>query len=1397
MESNNRPNSRYHGTPNYSHPANALIESGQSNEKPEKTAHHQASSNKQQRQSYSSQSFNQTSFQNQSNRYHQASASNQPNKAQTANPRYQNKKSDLSQTGEQRAQTEPKKSLKQLSHNVPEIESKLQPLGSRKLPTQTNQIVNQTQTEKKTETDSKTTNTEYQEPKQNVWNRNQNESNQDPQSKQAQNKQEQKNKYQQRSNQSYRNARRRYEDDYEEDYDEDYDDYTEEDEEQYSQTNSNRTASNSAYPRRPNSSHYPQSYKRGTNRRSNDYYEIESKNYYPSYPNRYYSYNYPKEYSNYNYRGGNSRNSGYTTNNKVFYNSNTKNAGAKEPKEPQNRSRDQTSMTKQSEPTDGEMYDEWETASDSSIRHHIKKIDEPKIPVVKDVQKPKNQPHNKQSNSKKSSNQKDFKSRKTSSNTNPNDPRYTAKYWSDNSKNEKSNENKSQENRTKNSAQTKNANNQGRVNLQVYRVDKIVADDPEAIKEALKNQTIKEKSVTKTNPLSGIDLNNRAGVVIVDYIPESGEIAIEENSAEDEDKDDDDGFQKVKTKRDKKAEKLKAQAEAAAAAAAKLASVNSTKRKEAKSSKKTAPKAEPKVKVNKNGIMNNIQTWKNDMAKPGAKAATQLVKPASVIAEPRTKSLPDDLKKTTTNVWETNANRIEQNSVKEEKCAVVETKPVEKDVKSFESLAKPKEETSKEINLLKQDTQPSQKNVCTVKPTKQVAQPVANEQKPNVNVSVNSSGSGVVSPSSNQQISENQSMNKYYDKIMINQATSSAAVAASAAAAAAAVVAVTVTSIQQQQIPSGEQSEQTVAIKQSSSSSSIKNQSNSNMSAQSDTQHTNNNELGQMTPNQTNYNFVPASTTSQTSLISSPSQTNSQISTTSLIHSLSINQSMPQYLQPIYTPMVQPFMSQSRPMVPQPPQSQSANSIIQNQQNKNNLNSLIDLSFGEFGAKEAMFYPPPPPHPQNYMGQIPPGPMPPPQPMPPHLSAQPINPYPNGYEHNQFFNQKILNNKPNGTFVPPPPPSQFNGINSNIKSQFNQTPNQLINQMHQYSKQDFAYFNNQMAPGQNGFGQAQGSNQPTPTPNNNNLGFFMSQIGNLNPNQFQAQAHATVSTQQSVFNMNQGQLSNNQLFGLGYNQPQQQNSQFNLSNLIQTQQNQQQPPNQTSAHRQTPLSIPSSPFIQNDNQAENGFIKQQNGFDYKSQQQVNNQSSYVRNGANLAPNKQIFSSLDAQNFDKNQPINKGLNQPNNYYRGMEQSVQNHYNQVGLIPPQQQPPLLPNPPIMPNHTQLVNQIQSQNINNKISFNKAGGMPRYPNAYQNQNRPAQSQNTYYNQNYNRRSYPNYQNNGKKINFIDAKVVQKNSDLSQQPKQDGSQSGQTQTRGSTPNTIEEKNECNTNVI
>ncbi len=106
--------------------------------------------------------------------------------------------------------------------------------------------------------------------------------------------------------------------------------------------------------------------------------------------------------------------------------------------------------------------------------------------------------------------------------------------------------------------------------MQVYRVENVVAVNPTAIKNALKQETTDiPKPIKKIDALQGIDLSS-AGVVIVDYLPES-----QSNDAQtdDEDLESDDGFQQVMTKKGKKAEKLKA-AQAAAAAAALASSAN-------------------------------------------------------------------------------------------------------------------------------------------------------------------------------------------------------------------------------------------------------------------------------------------------------------------------------------------------------------------------------------------------------------------------------------------------------------------------------------------------------------------------------------------------------------------------------------------------------------------------------------------------------------------------------------------------------------------------------------------------------------------------------------------------------------------------------------------------------
>lgn len=118
---------------------------------------------------------------------------------------------------------------------------------------------------------------------------------------------------------------------------------------------------------------------------------------------------------------------------------------------------------------------------------------------------------------------------------------------------------------------------------QVYRVDNMIASNPQAIKEALTQAaaetvapSVKAPPKQKINALQGIDLSS-AGVVIVDYLPEvvtrnhsnDGQ-SDDENDMDNEN--DDDGFQQVMTKKGKKIEKMKA-AQAAAAAAALAASI--------------------------------------------------------------------------------------------------------------------------------------------------------------------------------------------------------------------------------------------------------------------------------------------------------------------------------------------------------------------------------------------------------------------------------------------------------------------------------------------------------------------------------------------------------------------------------------------------------------------------------------------------------------------------------------------------------------------------------------------------------------------------------------------------------------------------------------------------------
>lgn len=121
---------------------------------------------------------------------------------------------------------------------------------------------------------------------------------------------------------------------------------------------------------------------------------------------------------------------------------------------------------------------------------------------------------------------------------------------------------------------------------QVYRVDQVNLDNPQAVRDALggarTTTRLPHTNKKNLNPLAGIDLNNHASVAIVDYIPVESNNSSDENNnntttaggaARANGEEDDDGFKPVLTKRVRKAEKLRLQkaAEAAAAAAAQAA----------------------------------------------------------------------------------------------------------------------------------------------------------------------------------------------------------------------------------------------------------------------------------------------------------------------------------------------------------------------------------------------------------------------------------------------------------------------------------------------------------------------------------------------------------------------------------------------------------------------------------------------------------------------------------------------------------------------------------------------------------------------------------------------------------------------------------------------------------
>lgn len=123
--------------------------------------------------------------------------------------------------------------------------------------------------------------------------------------------------------------------------------------------------------------------------------------------------------------------------------------------------------------------------------------------------------------------------------------------------------------------QTRSNNNNNRNvgnNVQVYRVDNINFDNPQAVKDALSSASSRPSMMMPKNPITGIDLNNHASVAIVEYVPvETSNNSSDENNntTAANNEEDDDGFKPVLTKRSRKAEKLR-QAQAAAAAQAAL-----------------------------------------------------------------------------------------------------------------------------------------------------------------------------------------------------------------------------------------------------------------------------------------------------------------------------------------------------------------------------------------------------------------------------------------------------------------------------------------------------------------------------------------------------------------------------------------------------------------------------------------------------------------------------------------------------------------------------------------------------------------------------------------------------------------------------------------------------------
>ena len=260
-----------------------------------------------------------------------------------------------------------------------------------------------------------------------------------------------------------------------------------------------------------------------------------------------------------------------------------------------------------------------------------------------------------------------------------------------NNKNNYQNSNNGNSNNNNNSSGSHQHSNKG-VNLQVYRVDNIIADNPQAIKDALTQVAPVPPNKTRVNGLSGIDLSNHKGVVIIDYIPDGDVGGVNNSTATSanatsaanvdgefnnsgDDENENDGFLQVMTKKGKKAEKLKAQqAAAAAAAAAQAALINN-----AKAAHINSKKASNFSSNNKKDSNNNLLATKTATKQPQTSIAPHQ-KPNQKSNDLINESTSKNLNKTDKAIISTNSTTTTNNTNTTSATLPLSTSPTSSDV---------------------------------------------------------------------------------------------------------------------------------------------------------------------------------------------------------------------------------------------------------------------------------------------------------------------------------------------------------------------------------------------------------------------------------------------------------------------------------------------------------------------------------------------------------------------------------------------------------------------------------------------------------------------------------------------------------------------------------------------